>query len=194
MRSFFASRVAGMALAAALVAAPAAHATTWDLVSITDNCGGQIGGTFTTDATGAPTGWDIVETGSSCASTNTTYNSASEFLMVSYSSSAFDISDAPGGNNLYLAFDTPLTFTDLSADVAAAIPSSPGAYIGGPTSVLLDTYGDPISILSGYAEVPEPASVTLFGLAAAGFGLLRRRKACRSTSQGRNHAAGTASP
>ena len=171
MRFVSGLRLAGVTLLAALLAGTTAHATTWTLSGVADATGGAITGTFTTDGSGLLTSWDIVESGSSISALNVTYSSVSQPLGSSYvTSTHFDLSDSPGNNNLYLVFSAPLT----SAGPLTILPTVMPTGYAGATSVLFDTYADPIYIVSGQADVPEPASMALLGLGMIAFGAVRR--------------------
>jgi hypothetical protein len=165
---------ASLALGAATLAAPAAHATAWEASNFSIGCGGTLNGQFDTDATGQVTFSHLRESGGCTPgdySTDTFQAVNGYFNLYNIATDAFSMSSVYFGDNIFLQF-----VSDLVGPTGTTIQIVPTAQGG---SFKLDGYGDFIGITSGQVTaLPEPASWGLMLLGFGGLGAaLRRRRA-----------------
>jgi len=175
MRLTSALAAASLALALTTLAAPAAHATTWQVSNFFIGCDGTLEGQFDTDATGQITNSRLREVG---GCTPGDYDTAGfqaahgYFNLYNISTNSFSMSSIDDGDNIFLQFAS-----DLVGGWGTTIQI---VNTDGGGSFKLDGYGDFIEITRGQAfAIPEPATWALLLMGFGGLGAMLRRRRMR---------------
>ena len=165
---------ASLALGVTTLAAPAAHATTWQVSNFFIGCEGTLEGRFDTDASGQITNSRLHEVGGCTPgdyNTDAFQTAYGNTNLYNIATDAFAMSSIADGDNTYLKFASDLV-GPLGTTIQIVNTAQGGSY-------KLDGYGDFIEITRGQAvAVPEPATWGLMLLGFGGLGAaLRRRRA-----------------